>query len=387
MSAIAVEEIRTAGALAALEREWNALATAHGDGLPFRTWEWSAAWWRCFAERGVAVKDSLYMAAFRGPGGELVAIAPLMLVRRPGMGPALLRSVEFLGADPYVTELPGVLADRACESGVYAALVAHLRLRQDEWDRVRWRGVPDGGPGHHVLAATGDAHLLDETPSYRLEVAGTWDAFRASRPRNLKESLRRCHNSLRRDGYTGELNVVRAPADVPAAVERFLRLHRSRSEAEDLPFHGNVFGDPAAQAFLREVCGRLAARDSVRVFELHVGGEVVAVRLGFVIGDTLYLYFSGFDPAWARYSVMTTTVAEAIRHAFEHGDLRFVNLSTGTDEAKLRWRPQRALYRGGLQYARGERRLRARWMTDLFSPATTNPVRRLARRVLGRRRR
>jgi hypothetical protein len=45
---------------------------------------------------------------------------------------------------------------------------------------------------------------------------------------------------------------------------------------------------------------------SAKLFELLVEGEVVASRIGFVLGDNLYLYFSGYHPRMSRYSVMTT---------------------------------------------------------------------------------
>jgi len=67
------------------------------------------------------------------------------------------------------------------------------------------------------------------------------------------------------------------------------------------------------------------------------------MRLGFVVGDSLYLYYSGFDPAWARYSVMTTTVAEAIKYAIGQG-LRTVHLSPTRDISKTRWGPRQVDY-------------------------------------------
>ena len=65
---------------------------------------------------------------------------------------------------------------------------------------------------------------------------------------------------------------------------------------------------------------------------------MVASRVAFVLGDELYLYFSGYEPEWSRYSVMTTTVAESIKWAIER-KMRVVNLSTGTDVSKTRWGP------------------------------------------------
>jgi len=73
------------------------------------------------------------------------------------------------------------------------------------------------------------------------------------------------------------------------------------------------------------------------VFQLRIADAVVASRIGFVIGDGLYLYPSGFDPAWGRYSVMTTMMAEALRYAIASG-LRTVNLSLVDEQSTLQSR-------------------------------------------------
>jgi CelD/BcsL family acetyltransferase involved in cellulose biosynthesis len=76
---------------------------------------------------------------------------------------------------------------------------------------------------------------------------------------------------------------------------------------------------------------------------LIINGQAVATRIAFVQEDTLYTYFSGFDPQYRKYSVATTLLAEILRYAIRNG-LAFVNLSTGRDESKLRWRPKEVMY-------------------------------------------
>jgi CelD/BcsL family acetyltransferase involved in cellulose biosynthesis len=120
------------------------------------------------------------------------------------------------------------------------------------------------------------------------------------------------------------------------------------------------------------VCDRLAARGVVRIFLLKVRGCVVAVRIAFVVGEEIYLYYSGFDPRWARYSVSTTIVAESIKYAIEHR-LKSANLSTGTDVSKTRWGARlvpfgeatqnRARLRSRMAYA-AYRRLKSDPLTD-----------------------
>jgi len=92
------------------------------------------------------------------------------------------------------------------------------------------------------------------------------------------------------------------------------------------------------------VCERLAERGELRIFQLKIGGAVVATRIGFAVGSSLYLYYSGYAEEYAQYSVMTTTVAEAIQYAIASG-FSSVCLSTGSDVSKQRWRPREGLYR------------------------------------------
>jgi CelD/BcsL family acetyltransferase involved in cellulose biosynthesis len=185
------------------------------------------------------------------------------------------------------------------------------------------------------------------TDDYVLDLPATWEQLRAGLPRNLKESLRHCYNSLRRAGHTFEFIVARERAEVRAALTRFLELHALRAESALGARHPNRFAERTLREFLYDVCDRLAARDAVRVYQLRIGGAIVASRIGFVVNGTVYLYYSGYDPAWARHSVMTTTVAEAIRHSIGQG-MKSVNLSPTGEQSKLRWRPRLVVYRSAL---------------------------------------
>jgi CelD/BcsL family acetyltransferase involved in cellulose biosynthesis len=127
-------------------------------------------------------------------------------------------------------------------------------------------------------------------------------------------------------------------------VNDFLRLHAARAALVGTVRHSDVFAHPACRAFLFDVCERFAARGALRIFRLRLDGNLVASRLGFVLGGALYLYYSGVDPAYSRYGAGTIVVAEAMKHAIAEG-LASVNLSTGKDPSKLRWRPRELVFR------------------------------------------
>ncbi|HEX3593719.1 MAG TPA: GNAT family N-acetyltransferase, partial [Polyangiaceae bacterium] len=137
-------------------------------------------------------------------------------------------------------------------------------------------------------------------------------------------------------------------------IDDFIRLHGARAERTDTIKHPDIFGSEAATQFIHDVCTNAAGRGKVRVFSLELENRVVAVRIGFVLGKTLYLYYSGYDPAYAKYSVMTSVVAEAIKYAIAQG-MDTVNLSTGRDVSKSRWSPVEMKYHQALQISHSAR--------------------------------
>ena len=192
-----------------------------------------------------------------------------------------------------------------------------------------------------------NAKWLLDVSDYYLPLAPTWVEFKARLSRNIRESLRKCHNAPERDGISISHTVVQDVSDVAEAIDRFLYLHQARSELSGTIRHNDVFATESTRHFLVDVCQRFAARGALRIFQLSIAKQVVATRIGFIMGDSLYLYYSGYDPAYAKYSVMTTVVAEAIRWAIGEG-LQTVNLSTGKDASKQRWGPEHIVYRNAL---------------------------------------
>ena len=319
----------------ALTSDYQHLYEATGNTLPFALQDWHLVWCDHFLNRNPSIQDQSLFVVLRRSTGECVAIVPLILSRRR-LGPLKLGSVALLGLDPGLTEIRTPLIQPGYEWLTVRAVYASL-ARVGDWDWIQWNGISAAlaDAMHGEMRPEWQAKTLD----YVLDLPPSWEKMRAGLKRNTRESLRHCYNSLRRDGHKFEFIVARDPPEVRQALKRFLELHAMRANTSWGTRHPNQFAGPTLQSFLRTLCERLAARDSVRVFQLRIGNEIVASRIGFAVGDSIYLYYSGFDPTWARYSVMTTTVAETFKYAIEHG-FRTVNLSIGREQSKLRWRPR-----------------------------------------------
>jgi CelD/BcsL family acetyltransferase involved in cellulose biosynthesis len=350
-----VERAAGHSAIEKLEAEWEALEQSLRPRTPFTSPLWNNLWWKHFSAHTVWVRDELFVHTVRNQFDTLVAVAPMMLTTRPAFGPLRVRALQLLGADENVTELRSIVARPGDLPEVFATLSNYFLATANRWDWLQWGGIPTEGPSSTLLERSGRIQWGREVPNYYLPLTGTWPEFKSSLSRNMKEALRKCYNSLKRAGHEFTFRVVSRPDQAKPALETFFELHAERSRAPDLPCHANVFARQAARDFLLEYGQRMAERDQLRVFQLVIDDEVVATRVGFVLGTDLYLYYSGYRAAWAQHSVMTTVVAEAIQWAYSQG-LGGVDLSTGKDLSKLRWKPTEFAVREGVQSS--PRRLR-----------------------------
>jgi CelD/BcsL family acetyltransferase involved in cellulose biosynthesis len=346
-----LETATTLDEIAALRPCYDALLAVTGNTLPFALHEWHLAWCRHFLNCNPAICDEPLFCVLRTASGLCVAIVPLVVSRRR-VGPLAIVSVSLLGADPAITEVRTPIIHPGYEALTARAVQRHLATI-GHWDWIHWSGI-----SHAFAAALQAGGRLQWQPvlsDFVLDMAPTWEEYRLRLKRNIRESLRHCYNSLKRDHHRYELQVISEPAELARGLDRFLQLHILRANLKTTTeVHPNRFASEVSRKFLYEVCERLSRRGAVRLFQLKVGSQIVAMRIGFVVRDSLYLYYSGFDPAWSRYSVMTTTLAEAIKYAISQG-LRTVNLSPTKDVSKMRWSPRQVDYRSAFEVSGGLR--------------------------------
>lgn len=338
--------------IAALRPCYDHLQRVTGNTLPFALYEWHLAWCHHFLNRTPRVRDELLFYVLRDSADACVAIVPLIITRRR-VGPLKIVCINMLGADPAMTEIRAPLIDPDYEY-LTARVVRDQLAKVGDWDWIYWTGISDAFG--EALAVHGSLLWQPVLSDFVLDLAPTWEEFRHRLKRNIRESLRHCYNSLKRDNHSFELQVIESLPELPRGLDRFFELHALRARLKTRAMHPDRFTTQVSRDFLYEVCERLSWRRAVRLFQLKIGSQIVATRIGLVAGDGLYLYYSGFDPAWSRYSVMTTTVAEAIKYAIAQG-LKTVNLSPTEEISKTRWSPRQVDYKSA--YEQGAR-LRSR---------------------------
>jgi CelD/BcsL family acetyltransferase involved in cellulose biosynthesis len=346
---LTVERLPGPEALAGIAAEWDLLDQRTEPRTPFTSPAWIIPWWQHFCRhRQLLFHDEFFCHLVRDEARRLVAVAPLMLTSAPGIGPPVLRMVQFFGTDPFLTEIRGVICRPEDQAAVIEVLVEHFSSRRNEWDVFRWNGLHRASDTHDALGLRCTFMPRRDVRDYVMDLPANWEQLRLQVSSNMRKNLRKAYESLERAGLSFSLRVSERPEDVAGSVDRFLALHAARAQVRDMIPHPYRFGQTRARAFIDAYLLGVAERGELRIFELEIGGAVVASRLAFVLGDDLYMYYAGYDPAWKNYSVMTVLVSEMIKWAFARG-LRRVNLSTGNDQSKDRWKPREVMFRDAVQ--------------------------------------
>jgi CelD/BcsL family acetyltransferase involved in cellulose biosynthesis len=348
---LSLERLPGPEALAGLTPEWEALDAALSPRIPFTSPLWNCLWWKHLRAHGLFVRDEFFGCVLRDGVGRLVAVAPMMITRRPAVGPLCVRQVQFFGADRNITEIRGPVCRPEDQEAVLRALSDHFETQMTGWEWLQWGGIRSSVGAGRWLDTAGLVNPVRSVPDYYLVLPSTWQELKSRLSRNMKEAVRKCYNSLKRDGHVFRFQVLDKPDNLDAALARFFTLHAERARQGNSVLHLDIFRGAAGRNFFRDYARCMAERGQLRIFEVAVGDRVVATRVGFVLGGELYLYYSGYDPAWARYSIMTTVLVEIMKWAIEHGFL-IVNLSTGDDISKRRWRPVETSFYDAVQFPR-----------------------------------
>jgi CelD/BcsL family acetyltransferase involved in cellulose biosynthesis len=164
----------------------------------------------------------------------------------------------------------------------------------------------------------------------QIDLSAGWERVlnRSKRKANFARRLK----ALKRES-SFEFRTVTATDQVDAAFERFLRLHEMRWEGSG---GSELSGHPRLIEFHRRAVSGLAATALIRFDELWLDGECRASIYGLDNGKTFYYYNSGYDPAFAGFSVGLVLLGMSIRGACERGATTY-DFLRGDETYKFDW--------------------------------------------------
>jgi hypothetical protein len=329
---------RDASAFAELRREWDELDAATTPRRPYASELWNRLWWQHFRRISPVVRDDLCIFTVRDDAGALIAIAPMLVTARPGVGAfARLRKLQFFGVNTPVYEIRGIVCRPEHQYLAIAALHDFFHTSFRDWDVLRWDGLRAGTIDASLALGSDVVRSGGTFSDYYLRLPSTWDELYARLSKNRKRKVRKVLAG------TDPLNVSMSLASkehAPASLQAFVELYRRQANSEaHVTARTDRLRNPSVVEFLLDYSLAAAERDALHLFRLTIGERPAAMQLAHAAGEDLYLCYSATDPVWMKRGVMTRLTVDLIKWSISRG-YRGINLSTGYDLAKLRWRPE-----------------------------------------------
>ena len=322
-------DIRRTAEMAALEPEWQRLASFCPAATVFQTYEWNAAWWKHFGNRQ---GRRLRVVTFRDPAGALVGLAPLMTsfwYATP------LRRLSFLGTG--TSDYLDVLAAPGWEQQVAGSLYGYLE-KTGGWQIADFQQLREGSflrehqPPETSRLTVQD--VLGEACPY-LPLPETWEQLLQGLGKKTRANVGYYDRALSKV-YEVAAGPVTDEAELDDELTCLFELHGRRWNQRWLP---GVFAGKRVQAFHRDVARRLLKQNWLRLFYLRLDGVTQASLYCFGYGDRLCYYQGGFEPTLARLSLGTVLTARAIQSAIAE-DRNVFDFLRGDEPYKAKWTGQ-----------------------------------------------
>lgn len=282
---------------------WNELHQRSQSPNVFTRFEWQTTWWQHF---GAGADLSIWTL---WEDEELVGVAPLM--KQNGClslvgGRAVSDFLDFFAAPGYETQLATAVIDK---------------LRAEQWQAITLRGLRRDSPFLPILPAViGEAgwaantEVEDVSPGVALP--RDWETYVASMSKKNRHELRRKMRRLH-DNTSWNWYVFSGQPVASADMDDFIRLLRMSSPDKAR------FMDERMERFFHVALGALIGAGLGRLYFLEIDGRRVSSTVCFDQGEELWLYNSGFDPAYSAWSAGLILKALCLRDAIELGKKRF----------------------------------------------------------------
>ena len=310
------EEVPYSGSL---KREWEELLMASPFRNPFLTPTWNENWLRHFGQ-------SLEAKAlvFRDLNRNLVALGTFVGSEKEQEG----KGFSLLGSSD-VWDYRDLIIVPGWEEQVCRSLAGYLR--ESPWQYLELGGISEFSPTARYFPALMQScgfaveQEMEEVAVY-LDLPTAWETFLEGLNSKNRHELRRKMRRLEKE-MNFELSKAEDLLALSGKMEIFFDLHRkSRKDKEE-------FMTPEMKSYFAEIAARFQERGWLSLTFLQIEGKEVATFFSFEFSGTEYVYNSGYDPEFSRFSPGIVLAALCIRQAIEKRMVRF-NFLRGREKYK-----------------------------------------------------
>jgi CelD/BcsL family acetyltransferase involved in cellulose biosynthesis len=204
-----------------------------------------------------------------------------------------------------------------CESQFWPQVLR--RLADDGVTSFDLRGLLESSPSLQAIETAAadagfDVRREDEAISPCVELPASWDDYLATLSKKDRHEMRRKMRRLDTAGGEVRFRIITEAAVACGQLDRLFHLMRISNHHKE-----EFLARPGMETFFREMTAAMADAGMLRLYSLTFDKEAVAMVLNFDVGGRLYMYNSGYDPAYAHYAVGLMSKALLLRDAIENG--------------------------------------------------------------------
>jgi CelD/BcsL family acetyltransferase involved in cellulose biosynthesis len=270
---------------------------------PFVLPEWLEVWQRSFGQSA-----EMHVRTVR-EGDKVTGIAPLMVKD----GTALLIGdtdvcdyLDFVVAPGREKDFFGLILDDLKKSGVRRLDLKHVRP-----DSTVMTGLAPLARSLRYRVET-----VQEKVSFEMDLPDSFDVYLESLSTKQRHEVRRKLRRLNEEGRI-EYRFISDGAALPAAMDTFFKMFiESRQDKADFMTEG-------MRSFFISLADAMARIGLLRLGVLELDGKPLAEIMCFDYRNCIYLYNSGYDPAYVSLSAGLLSKVLAIKDSIEKRRKKF----------------------------------------------------------------
>ena len=304
-----------------LEEKWREVLQRCNHTI-FSTWEWLSIWWKHFGNG-----KRLYVLLAED-NGKIIGIAPLMYSVDTLFG--LRRGkIEFIGT-PDSDYADFILVDRIGEC--IKLFIDYLNNIPAKWDYIDLKEMPENSKSLPFLNELCPKSLKTVNECTFMSLPKSYEIFLMNLNHKMKKDLSRTSRRIE-ETFKVKFADYSDSQSVSEGVQLLFKLHQKRWESRGFP---GIFANQKVRDFHFEMAQLLSQRKWLRLHLLYLSGKPVAAEYGFAYRSKFYLYITGRDPEYYKYSVSNLLRAHIVRKLIEEKVTEY-DFIRGKEDFKKRW--------------------------------------------------
>lgn len=311
--------------IAQLKSRWNQLSA----DKPFSSWEWYHSW---YSNMGHSRQIKPMVFVEQTAGGEVSTIAPFYLTHSKIGSSRLCLAADGSACTDYGQIIAKPEQYTYSISKVASWLTTFNQSRANI-DFIELAGLAAEAPttrelyGQLVGCGFEPSHEMLEQ-CWATDLPSSWPELDATFSKKLRRKTRKSVDRL------AECSILDSrSAGFDRLWATLVSLHRLRRDAVG---DSGCFTVPGFEGFLQSAARGLCERNLAEILVIEYQGQPIAATLVFNDRKTVFMYQTGFDPAFAHLEPGYLLIVAAMQWSINNGFERF-DFLRGDEPYKARW--------------------------------------------------